>query len=116
MDSVLYVSPKLLTTDQLAESLISFGGRWDCDVTLNQGHISTGDAAIYVYPPKEPSIEYDEDEIHEMTETIGTLPLSVVCIDIGHGEGSFRLAKEIASRFIENWHGFLDLNGIVDNE
>lgn len=87
MESILFISTTEILPHQLQEVVSEMGGKWDDKPTLRHGVLKKGAATLFLNSPTDPSFEYDEQEISEMSVRLGARPKTVICIDIGHGEG-----------------------------
>jgi len=114
MESILYVSTEEITVSQLQDAVQRMGGKWDDEPTLRHGVLTNGDATLFLNSPKAPSVEYDDEEIGELAEQLGSRPRTVICIDIGHSTGSFEFAVEVGEKLVGYWRGIIDDNGIFD--
>jgi hypothetical protein len=93
----------------------SLGGKWSDDATLNHGVIRDGAATVYINKSRAASAEYSDDELAEFITVLGGAPMEVVSIDIGHGEGSLDLARNVAKQVMNQWNGMIDGNNVIDS-
>ena len=114
MESILFVSNQQISTAQLQDAVREMGGSWDADPTLQQGVVFRNGVSLYLNAPMVPSVEYDDEEIKTMTKQLGAKPQTIICIDIGHGEGAFDFANIIGTELVRRWGGIIDDNGICD--
>jgi len=91
---------------QLAQELGS-----TAEALEDQVIIEHGDARVYI---SRADVNDEEnvlrDDVEYATRHLGTSPVSMVSMRIGHGSGSVNLAENIAFKAIQMWGGFLDRN------
>ncbi len=110
MDSISYISAQAISNSDLKDTIISLGGKWQDEPEYSQGVIEKGSVVLYVYSPHNPSLDYDDEELVELTIQLGKPPLSLIDINMGHGDGVEEFAFEIANIFIDKWGGRIDDN------
>ena len=121
MNEIVCIITSDVSDKELIKTVIEeLGGHWDDYDINNGGGVSEGEgqgsADVYIYTP-DPIFPtdgsyggYSPERINELTEKLGKPPLSALGITIGHGKGSYELAKKVGIHFVKKWGGIIDLD------
>ena len=110
MENFIVVSPADVNDDNLGDFVRSEGGDWFFMEAVGwQGTISRRKAHVYLDLEPDVLSQYEQDELEQLVEELGSEPRSMISIHIGHQSGSRDLALLIAQKVQARWGGIVDL-------
>jgi len=108
MRNIVVVTKEDVTLEMLKGYVIIQSGYWNDEPTLNQGVIEEGNKAIYLAVDNNFDLDYEPNELVELSKKIGFQPKSIIDIHISNSEKSEELAEKIAEDIIGKWGGIVD--------
>lgn len=116
METIIYLTNRKISDQQLVQIVEQLGGFWDFDPTLNHGVISATSGTVYVNMPVGIEAVYGQVHIKSLGSEIQMRPEFAICIDYGHQVDSSNLAIKVAKEFVQQWGGTVDGNNVLDIE
>jgi hypothetical protein len=108
--TLLVWTAERVTENDLRAFAETEGGYWN-DVVGGEAVIERGTGRVFLAVDANADDALVED-FEYATKQLGSKPVSVVYVKIGHGE-SEPLAEDVATRVVQRWRGFIDRNEVT---
>ena len=111
MENVLFVSTSTISLQEYSQAIVAAGGTVAVGGDPLNGTVESDSGVVFTSlfeDFEELGVEFEPEDLDELTTRLGGAPASAIDLHIGHAPGSDELAARIGQGFVDRWGGLIE--------